>query len=106
LRDYFIAFKEQNCEIVVVGPDSARSFAAIWQQEELPFIGLPDPRHEVLDLYHQSVQWFKLGRLPTQAVIDIQGKLRCIYHGRSMADIPAPQSVLERVRTLQMKASQ
>ena len=88
LRQDYPQFVARDMEVVVVGPEDARAFAAYWQKESLPFIGLPDPTHSVLKLYGQEVKLFKLGRMPAQMLIDKSGILRFVYYGHSMADIP------------------
>lgn len=93
-------FDTLDCEIVVVGPDSAEDFAAFWEKESLPFIGLPDPKHTVLDLYGQEVRIFKLGRMPAQVLIDRSGVARFIHYGHSMKDIPENAETLGLLQEL------
>ena len=81
----------------MVGPEDAESFRQYWLKEDLPFIGLPDPRHTVLQLYGQEVNLFKLGRLPAQMLIDASGMLRYVHYGHSMADIPANEEILRLI---------
>jgi peroxiredoxin Q/BCP len=47
-----------------------------WEVEHLPFIGLPDPKHVIANLYGQEVNLFKLGRVPALMVIDKKGQVR------------------------------
>ena len=89
-------------EIVVLGPEKAASFAKYWAKESLPFTGLPDPRHTVLERYGQEVKIFKLGRMPAQMLIDKNGTLRFVYYGSSMADIPDPDELLSLVGDLKV----
>ncbi|MCP4119008.1 MAG: redoxin domain-containing protein [Desulfobacteraceae bacterium] len=77
-----------DVEVLVVGPDKADAFRKYWQKEALPFTGLPDPDHSVMDLYGQEVKIFKLGRLPAQMLIDKSGIVQYVHYGSSMADIP------------------
>jgi len=60
----------------------------------MPFIGIPDPKHHVANLYGQKVDPFKLGRMPTVFLIDKEGKIRYRHYGDSMSDIPANKEVL------------
>jgi peroxiredoxin Q/BCP len=64
------------------------AFAAYWAQEKLPYVGLPDPKHNVLKLYGQEVNLFKLGRMPAQVIVDKQGRARYAHYGHAMSDIP------------------
>jgi peroxiredoxin Q/BCP len=95
LRQDYPQFVARDTEVVVVGPEDARAFAAYWQRESLPFIGLPDPKHSVLKRYGQEVKLFKFGRMPAQVLIDRDGVARFVHYGHSMSDIPETQEVLE-----------
>ena len=77
-----------DIEVLVVGPEKADAFRKYWQKEALPFIGLPDPEHSVMDLYGQEVKIFKLGRMPAQMLMDTSGTVQYVHYGSSMADIP------------------
>ena len=94
LRRDYKEIKAQTAEIVVVGPDSRESFQKYWTENNLPFIGLPDPKHRVLKLFGQQVKIFKLGRIPAQAVIDKEGVVRYVHYGHDMADIPTTEEIL------------
>jgi peroxiredoxin Q/BCP len=88
LRQDSDKYAKLDIEVIVVGPEKPTSFKKYWEQESLPFIGLPDPEHHVLDLYGQEVKMIKLGRMPAQMLIDKSGILRFVYYGNSMTDIP------------------
>jgi peroxiredoxin Q/BCP len=94
LRQDYAQFVARDIKVVVVGPEDARAFAAYWQKESLPFIGLPDPTHSVLKLYGQEVNLFKLGRMPAQVLIDKAGVARFVHYGHSMSDIPKNDEIL------------
>ncbi len=83
-----------DIQVMVVGPENSDSFRDFWQKESLPFIGLPDPNHVVMNLYGQEVKILKLGRMPAQMLIDKAGVLRFVYYGKSMADIPAISAII------------
>lgn len=94
LRQAYRDFQAQDAEIIVVGPEDAAAFADYWRVHELPFIGLPDPKHTVLKLYGQEVKLFKLGRMPAQVLIDKTGTVRTVHYGHSMSDIPENEELL------------
>lgn len=94
LRQDYPEFVRRDAEILVVGPEDAAAFARYWEQERLPFLGLPDPRHTVLKLYGQEVSLFKLGRMPAQAIVDRNGMIRWVHYGHSMSDIPPNEELL------------
>ena len=88
LRQDFQEFVERQTQVIVVGPEGAPVFKKYWDENELPFIGLPDPSASVLKLYGQEVNLFKLGRMPAQVIIDKAGIARYVHYGHSMSDIP------------------
>ena len=67
----------------------------------LPFVGLPDPKHSVANLYGQEVKLLKLGRMPAQIIIDKQGQIRFAHYGNGMQDIPDNNELLSLLETLQ-----
>ena len=81
--------------VVVVGPESQKAFSTYMRKNDLPFIGLPDPKHTVLKLFGQQVNLFKLGRMPAQVIIDRQGIARYAHYGHSMADIPDNNEIID-----------
>lgn len=97
LRQDYNKFISRDVAIVVVGPENAQEFAAYFQKESLPFIGLPDPKATVLKLYGQEVNLFKLGRMPAQVLIDKEGNARFVHYGHSMSDIPSNEEILALV---------
>ncbi len=78
----------------MVGPEGEEAFQSYWKKENLPFIGLPDPKASVLKLYGQEVNLFKLGRMPAQVVVDKNGMARFVHYGHSMSDIPQNSELL------------
>jgi peroxiredoxin Q/BCP len=95
LRQEYDRFVENETEVVVVGPEDAKAFREFWDERDLPFIGLPDPKHSVLKLYGQEIKLFKFGRMPAQVVVDKAGIARYVHYGKSMSDIPSNDEILE-----------
>ena len=104
LRLDYSEFEKRNTQVIVLGPEDAAAFKAYWNQNQLPFIGLPDPKASVLKLYGQEINLFKLGRMPAQVIVDRQGKVRFVHYGHSMSDIPENREVLELVDQLNLEA--
>jgi len=100
LRQDYENFKELDAEIVVVGPENKKAFTNYFSENDLPFIGLPDPKHTVLKRYGQEIKLFKLGRMPAQVIIDKDGIARYAHYGHSMSDIPKNEKVLEILREI------
>jgi peroxiredoxin Q/BCP len=94
LRDEYDRFTAYGSEIIVVGPEGPAAFKAFWQKNGLHFVGLPDPKHQVLKQYGQQVNLFKLGRMPAQVIVDLRGQVRFVHYGHSMVDIPANSEIL------------
>ena len=94
MRDHYPEFAIRGAEIVAVGTDSVSSFQEYWKKEKIPYIGLPDPEKNVPRLYKQEVNLFKLGRMPLNCVVDINGRIRYVHFGSSMADIPDNETFL------------
>lgn len=94
LRRDYLEFVAREAEIVVVGPENQTTFARYWQKEALPYVGLPDPDHQVANLYGQQVKLLKFGRLPALLVIDKNGQIQHRHYGNSMRDIPPNDEIL------------
>lgn len=104
LRDDFDKFQELDAEIVVLGPEGTGAFRSYWEENNLPFTGLPDPTHSVLKLYGQKVNLFKFGRMPAMVIIDKAGMVRFVHYGHSMSDIPTNDDVLKTLQTLNQES--
>ena len=94
LRDDYDKFTKRGVEILAVGPSLPAVFKQYWLNENIPFVGLPDPDHSVARRYRQEVNLFKLGRMPLNCVIDAKGYVRFAHYGKSMSDIPSNQELL------------
>jgi peroxiredoxin Q/BCP len=94
LRQDFAEFEKRETTILVIGPEKATDFARYFSQHDLPFTGLPDPTHTVLDLYGQQIKLVKFGRMPAQVLVDKAGMARYIHYGRAMSDIPSIAQML------------
>ena len=97
LRQEFDQFTQRNVAILVIGPEKAAKFASYFKENQLPFRGLPDPKHSVLKLYGQEVKLFKFGRMPAQAIVDREGIVRYVHYGKSMSDIPSNSELLSLI---------
>lgn len=100
LRDGYDDFTDRNAEVLAIGPDSLERFIRYWEENKLPFPGLPDPQKKVSKIYKQEVNLFKLGRMPLNAIVDRKGLIRYIHHGYSMSDIPDNETLLQVIDEL------
>ena len=100
LRQDHQKFENENTEILVVGPENEDAFEKYWTENDLPFIGMPDPKHSVLKLFGQEIKIFKFGRMPAMVIIDKQGVVRFVHYGHSMSDIPENSDVMETLKLL------
>jgi peroxiredoxin len=105
LRDDHQRFVGRNTEILAVGPNSPTAFEQYWENENIPFIGLPDPDHNVARMYRQEVNLFKLGRMPLSCVIDKKGYVRFAHYGASMRDIPSNKDLFHVIDELNKSSS-
>jgi peroxiredoxin Q/BCP len=94
LRQDHRKFVERQAEIIVLGPEGPRKFREYWEENDLPFTGVPDPKHSVLKLYGQQIKLFKMGRMPAQLIVDKQSRVRYVHYGDSMSDIPENEELL------------
>jgi peroxiredoxin Q/BCP len=95
LREGYAEFTARSAEILAIGADSLEQFLRFWEENELPFPGLPDPDKQVSKIYKQEVNLFKLGRMPLNAVVDRKGFIRFVHYGYSMSDIPDNETLLQ-----------
>ena len=100
LRREYSKFKEAGIEIIVVGPDDLEAFAKHFNTYDLPYVGIPDPEHRLLDLYGQRTKLVRGGRMPAQVLLDSAGIVQLAHYGGSMRDIPSPNEILELVASL------
>lgn len=94
MREEYDRFLAQDFIIFVIGPEGPRRFKKVWEEEQYPFIGFPDYKHKVADLYGQKVKLLKLGRMPAIIIVDKQGLIRYVHFGDDMADIPKNEDLL------------
>lgn len=94
LRQDFQKFVDRQTVMLVLGPENAEAFEKYFEKNDLPFVGLPDPKASVLKLYGQEVNLFKLGRMPAQVIVDKEGLARFAHYGHAMSDIPENAELL------------
>lgn len=91
----FQQFTDRDIEIIAIGPETSKAFKEWWDEHQMPFTGIADPRHVIADTYGQQVKLIKLGRMPATILIDKLGQIRYTHFGESMADIPGTREILE-----------
>lgn len=84
----------------MVGPDNAEAFQQYWKDHSIPFIGLPDPAYSVLKSFGKQAGLFKLGRVPTQILMDKRGFVRYAHFGHETADLPSNTEILILIKDL------
>ena len=94
LRRDYDRFVEKDTEVLVVGPEGVEAFQQYWAEHNLPYPGLPDPKHTVLKKYGQEIKLFKFGRMPAQVIVDKEGTARFVHYGKDMQDIPENDEIL------------
>jgi peroxiredoxin Q/BCP len=103
LRQDKAKFNESGAVVLILGPDGPNAFRKYWEENDIPFIGLPDLRSRVAALYEQEVNLFKFGRMPALFVIDLEGIIRYAHYGDSMEDIPANEVILDVLEQLKVE---
>ena len=94
LRQDYQKFVDQNTEVITVGPEDTVAFTKWWHEHQMPFVGIPDPKHDIAKLYSQQFKLFKGGRLPALSVIDREGKIRLMHYADLPSDIPPDEQIL------------
>jgi peroxiredoxin len=94
LRQDYEEFTRRGAAVLVIGPENADAFKRYFEDNDLPFHGLPDPEHTVLKRYGQQIKLFKFGRMPAQVLVDREGIARFVHYGDSMQDIPEDAELL------------
>ena len=100
MQDGYNEFTKRDAEILAIGPDSLDKFSSYWEENDIPFPGLPDPQKQVSKTYKQEINLFKLGRMPLNAILDRKGNIRFIHYGYSMSDIPDNETLLDVIDQL------
>lgn len=104
LRDEYEKFTERGAEVLAIGPNPPATFEQYWQNERIPFIGLPDAEHRIARMYRQEVNLFKLGRMPLSCVVDTKGYIRFAHYGVSMQDIPSNEELFHVIDELNVSS--
>jgi len=100
MRESYGEFSKRGAEILAIGPDALPAFQNYWEKENIPYLGIADPQHHIAKLYRQEVNLFKLGRMPMNAIVDGEGRIRYIHYSANMADIPDNEIFLEVIDQL------
>jgi peroxiredoxin Q/BCP len=100
LRQDIQKFVERDTEVIAVGPEEAKEFTKWWHGHEMPFTGIPDPKHVLARLYSQKFKLFKGGRMPAMAVIDKDARIRLMYYADAPSDIPSDDEILSLLDNL------
>lgn len=104
MRQDYQKFVARNTEVITVGPEEADKFTGWWREHQMPFIGIPDPKHDIANLYSQQFKIFKGGRLPALVVIDRDGKIRLMHYADLPSDIPADEEILSLLDKLNQES--
>ena len=83
-----------------IGPDGPKAYRRYWEDNKIPYIGLPDPKHKVADMYGQEWNIFKLGRVPALMLVDKKRRILYQHYSNSMRDIPENSLILDMLDTI------
>ena len=105
LRRDIKQFTDPNAEIIAIGPEDAESFKYWWDENQMPFTGIADPKHVIADNYGQKVKLVKLGRMPATILIDKKGQIRYTHFGESMADTSKTAQMISLIDGLEKETT-
>ncbi len=105
LRQDYQKFIDRQAEVIAIGPENTGAFSEFWQSHDMPFPGIPDPKHTIARLYGQKVKPLKFGRMPALVVIDKEGRIRYGHYGDSMSDIPTDKDILSMLDDLNKESA-
>jgi mycoredoxin-dependent peroxiredoxin len=97
LRQDYQQFKDRDCELFAIGPDSSEKMQQHWEKEELPYPGIPDPGKDVLEALGQEFKLLKFGRMPAVVIVGDDGEIHYAHYGSNAGDIPPNEEVLSIV---------
>jgi len=100
MRDDYQKFEDAGAKIVVVGKHSQDEMKKYWDQNSLPYIGIPDPNSNVSEIFRQQWKLLKLGLMPALFVVDKKGRIAFAHYSSGMSDIPQNDLVLKEVEKL------
>jgi peroxiredoxin len=100
LRQDYEQITALGAEIIAICPEARGAVREYWEAEHLPFVGVPDPGHEIATAYGQRSSLLKLGRLPAMVLIDHAGIIRGAHYGDSMQDIPSTRMLVNWLEQL------
>jgi peroxiredoxin Q/BCP len=100
MRDDISKFEQAGAKIIVVGRHTPEEMAEYWKENNLPYMGIPDPDTKLGKLYKQQWKAMKLGLMPAMFVIGKNGKISFLHYSSSMKDIPENSKTLGEVQKL------
>lgn len=105
MRDDFEKFRERQTAVAAIAPHNSQRVRSFWEEESLPFPGIPDPEGRLGKLYGQQWNLLQLGRMPALFIVDQQGIIAFAHYGKSMADIPDDAGILKVIENLGKQTS-
>ncbi len=94
LRREMQAFETRHAVILIIDPDRPEQIREYWEREGLPFPGFADPDSRLASLFHQKVNIFRDGRLPSVVLVDRESRIRYRHDGSSAPDLPSNETLL------------
>ncbi|PIE97620.1 MAG: thioredoxin peroxidase [Treponema sp.] len=90
-------FEAKKIRRVVICPDKLDSIKKFTEKNTLSFDLIVDSDHLLADKYGQEVKVLKLGRMPSQLLLDKQENLIFKHYANSMSDIVDNAVILSKV---------
>ena len=105
MREQYSRFLERDLVLLNLGPDDAAAYRSYWKKNDIPFVGLADPKHVAAKAYQQPVRLLKLGRMPLQVVVDPDGVIRFRHESNGMSDTPSCDQLLVEIDGIMKSAA-
>ncbi len=90
-------FEEKKMRVVVVCPDKLKTIEKFLGKNELAFDLVADSDHFLAEKYGQEIKILKLGRMPSQLVLDKDENIVFKHYAKSMRDIVDNDTILASV---------
>jgi mycoredoxin-dependent peroxiredoxin len=94
LRQDYQQFEDRRVAVFAIGPDSPDKMEQHWDEEQIPYPGIPDPDKEILSSLGQEFKLLKFGRMPAVIIVGPDGEIHHAHYGSNAGDIPSNDEVL------------
>ncbi len=87
-------FEQKNIKIIAICPEDTKTLQTFADKYELSFDLVADSDHVLAKKYGQQVKFLKLGRMPSQIVMDKDESVVFQHYASNMTDIIENNDIL------------